>query len=198
MWCIAICHDGKEASAARAAQFQAHAAHNIANIGCSLLTGVLASADGVTAIESDPRLIGSLYCLDVEDLTAARRIMEADPFLTGGAWDRIDYYEWRDPAGAWLDEAQRPTGLSDGFRCYVAGSHRPLAVEGALMSGPLTPLASTGASPDPLTSFALLRATSMDDARAKATDPDFLGVVPVAIGRWVKISSAADIASLRR
>lgn len=198
MWCIALCHDGKNASAARAAQFQAHAAHNIANIGSSLLTGVLASADDVTAIESDPRLSGSLYCLDVEDLVAARQMMETDPFFTAGAWERIDYYQWPNPLGAWLDEAARPKGLSPAFRCYVAASRAPLAVEGALMGGSVTPLGSTAAAPGPFAAVALLRAASMEDAKAAAGGPDFLAAVPIAIGRWVKISSAEDIASLRR
>jgi uncharacterized protein YciI len=196
MWCIAICHDGENASAARKRQFQAHVAHNIANIGRFLLTGVLASADGVTEIESDPRLMGSLYCLDIESLAAARDLMESDPFADG-AWAQIDYFRWDSPSGLWLDETARPKGLRPDYGCYLAASRAPLAVEDALMSGAVVPLASTGASAEPLAAVAVLRAASMAEARVRAKGAAWVAAVPVAIGRWVNIVAAADLAAAR-
>lgn len=197
MICVAICHDGEDASVARASQFQAHVAHNIANIGTSLLTGVLANADGVMAIESDPRLCGSLYCVNA-DLPATRQIMEGDSFFTGRAWKQIDYYQWQDPTGAWLDTESRPKGLSAEFRCYLAVSKTSLKVDDALMAGGVVPLASTGASPEPLAAIALVRAGSMEEARAMVPGADWVAALPAAIGRWVGVSSLADIESLRK
>ena len=198
MSCVAICHDSKAASAARQALFQAHAAHNIANIGTSLLTGVLANADGVSAIESDPRLRGSFYCIDTDSFEAARKIMEADPFFTGHAWKQIDYYRWQNPTGAWQMEAARPKGLNVEYGCYLVTSSAALNLSDALMTGTVTSLGSTAPVPEPLASIALVRAAGMEAARTMAPSADWVAALPIAIGRWVHISSLADIEDLRK
>jgi len=192
MWCVAVCHDAENALPARGSQFQAHAAHNIANLGAFLFTAPLATADGVVAVDSDPRLDGSIYCVDTPDLAALRKLMEADPYF-GGAWRRIDYYEWRDPKGQWLDEGTRPKGLSADFRCYLATSEGAMTVERALMNGPVALLGSTGEAARPLQTMALLRADTLDAAKAQASGATRVAAVPVAIGRWVRISKAEDL-----
>lgn len=192
MWCVAICHDIEGGAAARTALFQRHVEHNVARMGMFLLTGPIANADGSTGIGDDPRLVGSVYCLDVQDLAAARAVMESDPFMQG-AWDRIDYYDWRNPAGAWSDQSKRPKGLSADDRCYIAAGASALKVEEALMAGPITHLASTGEAPAPLTSLAVLRADSLIAAGARVQDAAWVAAMPIAIGRWVGISSPADL-----
>jgi uncharacterized protein YciI len=192
MWCIAICHDVQGGGAARSASFQAHVEHNLKHMGAFLFTGPTASADGASGVGDDPRLRGSLYCMDVKNLSAARAIMEIDPFMNG-AWRQIDYYEWRTPAGAWSSDAARPKGLSDGFRCYVAVSQAPLTIDDALMNGEVVPAGTTGAQAAPLRSIALLRAENMQEAVRHAAGADWVASVPVAIGRWVRISSPADL-----
>jgi len=192
MWCVAICRDVEGGAAARSALFQAHAQHNIARMGAFLLTGPIASADGATGVGDDPRLAGSLYCIDVETLTAARALMESDPF-TNGVRSRIDYYEWDSPVGAWLDESARPKGLSADYRCYVAASTAPLPVDGALMTGSLRFLFSTRPMDAPFSSLVVLRALTMEEARSRATGAPWVMSLPLAIGRWVGISSPADL-----
>lgn len=192
MLCVAICHDVASGAGARSALFQAHAAHNIACMGAFLLTGPIANDDGSTGIGDDPRLTGSVYCLDIETVGAARDLMESDPFMRG-AWDRVDYYEWRSPAGVWSDEKSRPKGLSPAYRCYIAASNVGAAIEGALMQGSMTHLASTGALPPALSHLAVLRADTIADARAKAGSATWVSAMPIAIGRWVGIASPADL-----
>jgi uncharacterized protein YciI len=192
MWCVAICHDIKGGGAARSALFQAHVEHNLARMGMFLLTGPTANADGSTGIGDDPRLTGSIYCLDAENLAAARGVMEGDPFMNG-AWERVDYYAWRAPSGVWLDESKRPKGLSASYRCYVAASQARVHVDEALMSGSVEPLASTGAEPAALAYLALIRADAIEEARARAAGADWVAAIPIAIGRWVGISSPADL-----
>jgi len=196
MWCVALCHDVAGGATARSALFEAHVAHNVANMGSFLFTGPLASADGVAGTEDDPRLLGSIYCLDAADLDAARGIMEADPYFRG-AWRQIDYYRWDDPAGAWLDEAVRPKGLSAAYRCYVAAGRAPLSIDGALMNGAISCAGSTGTEAEPLSSLALLQARDIEEAKARAASAAWVAAAPVAIGRWVRISSAAELAEAR-
>lgn len=189
MWCVAICHDIEGGGAARTALFQAHVAHNVTHMSKFLFSGPTASADGASGVGDDPRLRGSIYCLDVADIDAARAVMEADPF-NNGAWRQIDYYEWRDPAGAWLSESAREKG--PGFGGYVAVSRTPLAIDDALMRGALSPRASTGDAP-PLASIAFLRAKTIEDAARRARGADWVAAIPIAIGRWMRISSPADL-----
>ena len=191
MWCVAICRDVEGASE-RTALFEAHVQHNLAHIGAFLFTAPVARADGSTGIGDDPRLCGSIYCLDVADVAAARRIMEADPFMRG-AWGRIDYYEWRGAEGAWSSESARPKGLSADYRVYVAafaGGEPPAA---ALMRGALIGLGSTGEAPERLSALALLRANTMGEAESLAPGAAWIYAAPVAIGRFVGIASVADV-----
>lgn len=196
MWCVALCHDVEGGATERSALFQAHVTHNVAHMGSFLFTGPLASEDEVSGTEDDPRLRGSIYCLDAEDLTAARGVMEADPYM-GGAWRQIDYYEWRNAKGIWSDEAARPQGLNPEYRCYVAAGHAPLAIEDALMIGDIALLGSTGRVSEPFSSLVLLRAGRIEEAKARAMGSAWVTAAPVAIGRWVRISSAADLAAAR-
>ncbi len=194
MWCVAICHDARDGAASRSNVFQAHVQHNIARMGAFVLTGPIANADGSTGIGDDPQLIGSLYCLDVEDIAAARAIMETDPFMNG-VWGTIDYYEWQTPRGVWSSENARPQGLSAAYRCYIAAGQDLAHIEGALMSGAIKHLASTGPAPAPLAALAVLRADTIDAARAQAQGASWVASMPIAIGKLVKISSPADLPS---
>lgn len=196
MWCVALCHDIESGPTERSSLFQAHVAHNVAHMGSFLFTGPLASADGVSGTEDDPRLLGSIYTLDVDSLDAARVIMEADPYMNG-AWRQVDYYEWQTPTGDWLEESHRPRGLSAAFRCYVAAARTPFTVAGALMSGPVSLLTSSGDADNSLASLALLRAGDIAEATLAAKGAEWVAAAPVAIGRWVRMSSAADLAAAR-
>jgi uncharacterized protein YciI len=191
MLCVAICHD-VEGAAQRSALFQAHVAHNLKHMGAFVLTGPVATADGSSGVGDDPRLCGSVYCLDAVNLVAARAIMEADPFMQG-AWRQVDYYEWRDPRGAWTNEAARPKGLSPDFRCYFAASESEPAGADALMSGALGLVASTGTPQRTFTALTVLHADTIEAARAQAPDGAWVVNVPIAIGRWVRIASPADL-----
>jgi uncharacterized protein YciI len=195
MLCVAICHDAASGAAARSALFQTHAAHNIARMGAFLLTGPIADDDGSTGVGDDPRLTGSLYCLDTESVGDARALMESDPFMNH-VWDRIDYYEWRSPSGIWSDERARPKGLSPAYRCYIAASCEEDDVEDALMSGRITHLASTGGPAPALQSIAVLRAETIAAARATIPAAAWVAAMPIAIGRWVGIASPADLPAL--
>lgn len=197
MWCIAICDDAPSAAAERSRLFEAHVTHNVAHIAATLFAAPLASADGATGIGDDPNLRGSVYCLDVADLAAARRIMESDPFAAG-VWGAIAYYEWQAPTGAWLDPQQRPEGLSADYRCYLAVARSPLEVSDALVLGAVRPVEAATASGDPLACAALLRADSLDQARRQAAGAEWVAAAPVAIGRWVRIASVADVVRTRQ
>lgn len=192
MWCVAICHEVKHGAHARSELFQAHVAHNVANIGAFLFVAPLASEDGVSGVGDDPRLRGSIYCLDVESYEAARRMMETDPFMHA-VWHRIDYYRWKAPQGQWLDVKTRPRGLSSDYRCYVAASAAQLMVENALICGAVEQLGSTGNLTEDLTVVSLLRAACINEARNRAAHAAWIAAAPVAIGYWVGISSAADL-----
>lgn len=192
MVCVAICHDVASGAAARSALFQTHAAHNIARMGAFLLTGPIANDDGSTGIGDDPRLTGSLYCLDVESVGEARALMESDPFMND-VWDRIDYYEWHSPCGIWSDERARPKGLGPAYRCYIAALREGGDIEDALMSGRITHLASTGKAAPALQSIAVLRADTIAAARARVPAAAWVAAMPIAIGRWVGIASPADL-----
>jgi uncharacterized protein YciI len=196
MACLAICHDVEGGGDARSRLFAAHAAHNIANIGDFLFTGPMATADDVSGAGDDPRLRGSIYCLDIDDLSQARSVMESDPFMQG-AWRQIDYYQWKDPAGLWVDVTTRPKGLKPDYRCYVAAFGTPTLVEGALMGGALAPWGSTGVVKHPVAAIAVLRAGAIGEATARAAGADWVAAVPVALGRWVGMSSLADIVAAR-
>jgi uncharacterized protein YciI len=192
MFCVAICHDRASGAAARSALFQTHAAHNIARMGAFLLTGPIANDDGATGIGDDPRLTGSLYCLDVESMGDARALMESDPFMHE-VWDRIDYYEWQSPSGMWSDERARPKGLDPAYRCYIAALREAGNVEDGLMSGRIAHLASTGSAPPALQSIAVLRADTIAAARVRVPAAIWVAAMPIAIGRWVGIASPADL-----
>lgn len=121
---LCLCHDAAGASK-RSELFEAHTIHNIGHLPAFFLTGPIASADGSSGVGDDPRLCGSVYCLDVAGLDEVRTIMEADPFMQG-AWNRIDYYDWGTATGAWDDPAARPFGLGADYRCYIAFSADPM------------------------------------------------------------------------
>lgn len=192
---LCLCHDVEGASK-RSELFEAHTKHNIGHLPIFCLTGPVASADGATGVGDDPRLCGSVYCLDVADHDEARRVMEADPFMQG-AWRRIDYYDWGEAAGAWDDEDARPRGLGADYRCYIAFASTAATADEALMAGPLAPRGSTGDAGAPLAWAAVIRADNMESARARAPDADRVVAMPIAIGRWVRISSAEELADYR-
>lgn len=190
---LCLCHDVTGASK-RSELFEAHTVHNIAHLAAFFLTGPIASADGSSGVGDDPRLCGSLYCLDVAGFAEARAMMEADPFMQG-AWSRIDYYDWGDAAGAWDDVAKRPIGLGADYRCYVAFSaDRP---GDALMAGPVSLLGSTGQVDAPITSVMVLKADDMAVASARAPGAERVVAMPIAIGRWVGIGSVAELSDYR-
>lgn len=192
MYCVAVCEDVAGSGAARVGLLQAHAAHNFGHMGRFLLTGPTADSDGASMAGDDPRLRGSIYCLDIDSLAAARAVMETDPFM-GKVWRSIDYHEWIEPSGAWIDGDSRINGLSPAFRCYLAMFARSLNTEGALASGALKALASTSAAAAPLGSIAFVRAGSMTEAASRAVGASRIMAVPIAIGRWASIESPADI-----
>ena len=195
MWVIALCHDVAFESSRRSALFQAHAAHNVARISAFLLTAPIATADGVSGRDNDPRLVGSIYCLEVDGLEAAREIMETDPYM-GGAWRRIDYYQWPSPTGTWLDPAAVYTTPATDFRCYVACSRAPLEVGRPLIGGAVTFLGSTGEGSELLADIAIFQAMSFAAAKARAPGADLVASIPIAIGRWMGVSSPADLARM--
>ncbi|WP_260581934.1 YciI family protein [Sphingopyxis sp. PET50] len=190
---LCLCHDAAGASK-RSELFEAHTIHNIGHLPAFFLTGPIASADGSSGVGDDPRLCGSVYCLDVAGLDEVRTIMEADPFMQG-AWNRIDYYDWGTATGAWDDPAARPFGLGADYRCYIAFSADPAGE--ALMAGPVALLGSTGHADTPLRSVAVLKANDMAAATAQAPGADRVVAMPIAIGRWVGISSAMELADYR-
>ncbi|MBL8651119.1 MAG: hypothetical protein JNL35_12050 [Sphingopyxis sp.] len=193
MQILCLCHDAAGASK-RSELFEAHTVHNIANLAAFCLTGPIASADGSSGVGDDPRLCGSIYCLDVAALAEARAIMEADPFMQG-AWSRIDYYDWDAAAGAWDDPATRPFGLGADYRCYIAFSVDPAGE--ALMAGPAVLLDSTGQVDAPVASAAVFKASDMGAAEALAPGAERVVAMPIAIGRWVGIGSVAELADYR-
>jgi len=192
MWVIALCHDVAFEQAKRSALFQAHVGHNLRRIGSFLLTAPLATADGVSGREDDPRLCGSVYCLDVESLPLARDIMESDPYMHA-AWRQIDYYQWSSPSGVWLDPKTSYRRPGPDFRFYIANSHTTLKMDGALIRGQVTFLGSTGAVPEPLAEIAVLQAENIEDATERASGASWVVALPIAIGRWVGVSSVADL-----
>lgn len=192
MWFVALCHDVENGGAMRSTLFAAHVAHNIAHIGTFLFTGPLANADGSSGVGDDPRLRGSIYCIEASGLEDVRRVMEADPFMQG-AWRQVDYYRWQDPAGAWLNPAQPPRRVGPDFRCYVAVASAPLTTKDALIGGAVAFLGSTGVVAEPAATVAILNAESMAEAAARAAGADWVANAPIAIGRWVGIASKADL-----
>ncbi len=47
----------------------------------------------------------SLYVIEAEDVAAARRFLEQDPYYRAGVWSGIDIREFRAAAGTWVGGA---------------------------------------------------------------------------------------------
>jgi hypothetical protein len=160
-----------------------------------LFTAPIARADGVTNGD-DPRMWGSFYCLNAKTLEEARRIMEADPFMQG-VWQRVDYYEWAEPRGKWLNPGDRPAGPGSFPRCYIAVAPSSFPASDPLMAGTLRMLASTQDDPEPLSEIAIVRAPSLEDARSQSVGALWVAAVPIAIGQWVRVTSPSDLPTAR-
>lgn len=192
---LCVCHDEDDGTK-RSELLEAHTQHNIGHLADFLFTAPVALADGVAPAGDDPRLCGSLYCLEIDGLAAARALMEADPFLQG-AWRSIDYYDWDAATGAWDDEDTRPFGLGENFRCYALLASQPARAPDALMQGALVALGSTANASPSFRWASLVKTESIDAAASLAPSADKVFAVPIAIGRWVGISSLADFARYR-
>jgi uncharacterized protein YciI len=81
---VFIGHDGPDGSARRQANRERHVAHLEAlHRAGQLVYG------GPIRDESD-RSIGAVLVLDAPDLAAARAIVEQDPYVAGGVFERVE------------------------------------------------------------------------------------------------------------
>lgn len=193
MLCVAICFDDEKAES-RTALFGAHSDYNLANLSLFALTAPIASSDGTTGIGDDPHLVGSFYCLDVEGLQEAKKLVEGDPFM-GSVWRQVDYYLWSDPEGAWSSEGARPIGISPDDGCYIAAFCSPKLVEGALMAGTVAPLDTSGVVLRPLAALAVVHDQTIESVRQRLPDAEWVVAVPIAVGRWVGITDMSELAA---
>lgn len=81
--------DGPRGQALRPRHRPAH----LANLEPKAAAGEVTFAGPLLSEAGEPR--GSLVVFEADDLEAARRFAESDPYLREGVFDRIDVYETR-------------------------------------------------------------------------------------------------------
>jgi uncharacterized protein YciI len=79
-----ICHDGPDATQRRKAATPAHMLYVESIMERLLLAGPLYDAQGAT-------MIGSLYVFKTASESAARRLLEADPYYQAGFWHTVEF-----------------------------------------------------------------------------------------------------------
>lgn len=92
---VAICKDGPNGSARRAAASRDHFKYIESVLGELNLAGPLYAPDSKT-------MIGSLYCLQTASLDKARSLVEEDPFFRAGVFASVDYYPHLPAAGKFI------------------------------------------------------------------------------------------------
>jgi uncharacterized protein YciI len=89
---VLTCLDKPNALAQRVAGREAHLAHLAAQGEAIRLAGPFLDADG--------NMCGSMIVLDAPDLAAAQAVAAADPFATGGVFERVEVRPFRVSLGA--------------------------------------------------------------------------------------------------
>ncbi len=92
---LVICRDGAGAAALRAAHLDGHLAHVEANWTRYITAGPVREPGG-------DALVGSVFLVPADTLTAARDLMNGDPYITCGLYQSIEYKEFTNSIGLYI------------------------------------------------------------------------------------------------
>lgn len=92
---MAICRDGPQGEALRAAATAAHLAYVETVLGDINVAGPVYDEQGL-------RTVGSIFCLRTQSLAQARAIIENDPYYKSGVFESVEYFPYLPAAGQYI------------------------------------------------------------------------------------------------
>ncbi len=92
---LVICRDGTDAASLRAGHLDGHLQHVEANWRRYVTAGPVREPGGEA-------LVGSVFLVLADTLDEARRLMQADPYVTCGLYASIEYKEFTNSIGLFM------------------------------------------------------------------------------------------------
>jgi uncharacterized protein YciI len=188
---VVHCHDSSKARSERERSYDSHIQYLSTLKDRIRFAGPLATADGAR-VRGDESLVGSLFVID-EPVTVTFELMQSDPYLKSGVWERISVFQAVTTYGPW------PSGmpLKPPGRIYAALAPSagpplvaaPAVLFGALLEPRANPLGEmTRANSSAVEIFS---ANSFEDARSMlAENPENRNrqvtswSLPITVGTW--------------
>jgi uncharacterized protein YciI len=192
---VVFCQDSEKARFERERSYDAHIQYLRAIRERILFAGPLATTDGARA-QGDESLVGSLFAVD-ESASTTAELMQGDPYVLNGVWDRVSVFQAAEAFGQWVVEG--PSKAPGGLYAALAQRGGPplIASELALFGARLRP--EPERKPDhraegtTWSAVAIFSAKSLVEARSMlardADEPERLMEVwalPIAVGTWIR------------
>jgi hypothetical protein len=156
--------------------------------------GPLATADGAR-VQGDEHLVGSLFVID-EPASVAFDLMQSDPYVESGVWDRVSVFQAVKSYGPWPSGMPlKPSGRLYAALASAAGA--PLAPAPAVLFGAELqprPMRPGEAGTAIWRAVAIFSASSLEEARSMLV-PDTENPagrvvdswsLPLAVGTWTR------------
>ena len=189
---VVHCQDSSKAGTERERSYDVHIRYLRTLKDRICFAGPLATADGARA-QGDERLVGSLFVID-EPASVTFGIIQDDPYIKSGVWDRVSVYQPANSYGPWPSGTPlKPSGRL--YATLACGSGTILAAAPSVLFG--AELQARHVLGDPASAnwraVAIFSGSSLEEAcatLAQETGDETRQIgswaIPISVGTWTR------------